>query len=389
MKAEVPVEKDHVSILRQLACLMACQPCADADEQAGQVLQTLLEILEADAVGLYWVQRDNGLLPRLQLPAEFNLADPLRQILTNRTWLDEMMAGQAGDRVWLAVPTRTGSVPVGRLWVVRPAEQTFSSEERELLLLVGHQLAAAQENLRLYREVTRLAERRGALLRRIINAQDERCRRVSRELHDEISPSLAALKIDLETALAAHPEAAQAIRPHLERVRAGMERTMDEVSRIVLDLRPALLEDHGLVAALRWYGTERLRDSNVNFHVNAACAPRLPDHLETTVYRIAQEAITNVVHHATARNLWLEIACPDHSFALTVRDDGCGFDVETILAQPTGMQGIGLFGMKERAALVGGELTVQSTPGRGTSIQITLPLKGQAGNGQNQNPVGR
>jgi signal transduction histidine kinase len=195
--------------------------------------------------------------------------------------------------------------------------------------------------------------------------------------------------VDLETALTAYPDAVQLLQPYLKRLRIGLEHAMDEVSRIVLDLRPAMLEDHGLVAALRWYGTERLRDSDINFHVNAACAPRLPDHLETTVYRIAQEAITNVVRHAAARNLWLEVACPDHSFTLTVRDDGCGFDVETILAQPTGMQGIGLLGMKERAALVGGELTIESAPGQGTSVQITLPRKGQAGHGQNQNPVGR
>lgn len=359
--------------LRRLMCLFACRSNNDPDEQITLVLNNLVKTLAAEAAGVYWIRGDK-LVPRAQSPVHFSLDSPLQERFGGMGRLTEVLKGQ-DSKPWLAVPMRASGVPVGRLWLVMPPGHVFSNEERELIRLVGNQLATTQENLRLYREVAYLAERRGALLRRIINVQDERCRRVSRELHDEISPTLAALLIDVETIQARQPAAAEALQPYLDRFKVGLEGAMDEINRIVLDLRPALLEDQGLAAALNWFAAERLRPTGASLHVNACCSLRLASHLETTVYRIAQEAITNAARHSGAANVWLEVSCPDRTFVLAVRDDGCGFDVQRMLTQPESLQGIGLFGMKERAALVGCTLAIESTAGEGTRVQVIVPLE--------------
>jgi signal transduction histidine kinase len=365
---------EQISILRKFTCLVACQASDDAEHQATAVLRCLMDTLGAEAAGIYRRHGDS-LAPVVQLPPHFVLDQHIQQIANNPSRLEEVIGGEDGT-TWLIVPMRATAVPVGRLWTVMPPNHVFSKTERELLILVGNQLAMAQENLRLYQEVKHLAERRGALLNRIINVQDGRCRRVSRELHDEVSQSLAALAIDLDTAAATNPAAAQALHPHLERLRAGLERVTDEVNRIVLDLRPSLLEDHGLVAALRWYGTEKLGSTGTQLHMICDSAvPRLPPHLETTVYRIGQESLTNVAHHAGAANVWLTITCNNDTFTLSVRDDGRGFDLERVLDHPQGLKGVGLFGMQERAGLVGGRLVVETALGAGTCVTVTLPVE--------------
>jgi GAF domain-containing protein len=132
----------------------------------------LLDTLSAEAAGVYW-HRGNSLAPVAQLPARYVLDQRIQQIADDLDRLEEIIGGQDGVS-WLVVPMRASAVTVGRLWTVMPPNHLFSEAERELLILVGNQLAMAQENLRLYREVKHLAERRGALLHRLISMQDER-----------------------------------------------------------------------------------------------------------------------------------------------------------------------------------------------------------------------
>lgn len=261
-----------------------------------QALRCLVEALDFQAAGIYWREGEQ-LVPRAQWPLNFVLSGDIERAAANPAYLDKVTTSSAGAS-WLVVPMRANGVTLGRLWVVAPPDPLMNGQVRELLTLIGNQLAMAQENRRLYQEVTRLAQRRGALLRRIIDVQDERCRRVSRELHDEINQSLAALVIDVDTILAADPTLSRDLQSRLKRVRAGLRRTTDEITRIVLDLRPTLLEDHGLLAALHWYGTERLRPVGTRFHMTGdGPVPRLLPHVETTVYRIGQEALTNIARH--------------------------------------------------------------------------------------------
>jgi signal transduction histidine kinase len=158
--------------------------------------------------------------------------------------------------------------------------------------------------------------------------------------------------------------------------RQELVRLQDEVQRLVLELRPALLEQKGILDALRWYGWQRLHLSGTQFHIaGGQCAPRLPALAKLTRYRIGQAAIANSARHANASHVWLEISCAAEELLLTVRDDGCGFDLGVTASCPEGLKGMGILGMQERALLLNGKLTIQSAPGQGTCVQVRIPFE--------------
>jgi two-component system sensor histidine kinase UhpB len=250
--------------------------------------------------------------------------------------------------------------------------------EARMPALVGELRAAAAaqaaEHDRLQAEVEQLLARRGDMLRRVVAVQDERCRRISRELHDDISQSLAAMALDLETLQAAGCITGEDALAHLDDLRARLIATLDEVGRIIADLRPLMLEDMGLASALRRYADLRLAPSGVRIHVTAPDPPvRLSPHLETTLYRIGQEAINNIARHAAAHTVWLRLARTGDQIELSMQDDGRGFDAAQTLRLPGERLGVGLFSMRERAALAGGVCEIRSAPGEGATITARIP----------------
>lgn len=366
---------EQISVLRQVTCLITCQAGESIDQQIAAALQTLAAELGAEAAAIYW-QAGERLTRRYQWPAEY-VPDPYTDRRLSRSVRLGQVIRPVGNAFWLAVPMRVGGQTLGRLWVLCKPGRSLSAAEQELLLLAGNQLALALENARMCQEISHLAERRGALLRRLVDLREERGRSLARELHDEISQSLVALLIDLDTANAADPHAAAALRPYLERIRTGVLRVSDEINRIVLDLRPSLLEDQGLEAALRRYAGERLQSSDTAIHLQLACQPgRLASGLETAIYRIGQEALSNIARHAAAANVWVDLACDDGECTLTVRDDGAGFDVRSTLEHPRSLQAVGLIGMQERAEQAGGRVVIESSSGAGTLITATIPVAG-------------
>jgi signal transduction histidine kinase len=336
-------------------------------------LACLISSVQAQAAGVYWRDASGRWIARARRPPRFRLDNPTREAIEDFDDPAQPAWGQA-QLSWLAVPMKAGGVPVGRLWVVSAPGREFSQEEREFIAMAGNQLALAQDNAALIDEVQRLAGRRGELIRRMVMNQDERCRRISRELHDEVSQSLTAVALDLEamqiTNGASEPDAIG----RLGGLRSRLLGTLEEIERIIVDLRPSLLEDMGLVPALRWYAGQRLEPTGVRLHARMnGMGERLQPHVETTVYRIAQEALTNVAKHARARNVWLSVTRANRHLSLSVRDDGCGFDADAVLSHPDDRVGIGLFGMKERAALLGAIFAIRSSPGKGTRIVVRIP----------------
>lgn len=368
----MPLTSEQVSVLRQVTCLITCQADEGADVQVDAALQTLVDAMDAAAAVVLWHNGDHLAL-RSRAPASFTLDDDLRRRLSHPARLGRVVR-PVGRADWLAVPMRVGGQPLGRLWIQRSAGQGFSAAERQMLALVGNQLALALENARMCQEVRSLAERRAALLRRLIDLREEGSRSLARELHDEISQSLTAMQLDLDTAWAANPDAAVALAPQLDRLQAGLARVSDDVQRIILDLRPSLLEDHGLLPALRWYARERFRHDAAVVQISPEQQPeRLPLPVETALYRIGQEALSNAARHAQAAHVRLQLDCGQGHCILTVEDDGCGFDLQQVLDHPKGMQAVGLIGMQERAELLGGRLEVRSTPGVGTVVTAFVP----------------
>jgi signal transduction histidine kinase len=233
--------------------------------------------------------------------------------------------------------------------------------------------AAADENAALYEEVKRKEAARGEMLKRVISAQEEERRRIARELHDETSQNLAVLAIGIETQVS--PGAGPDSQEKLDELKSLVVRTLDGVHRLVYDLRPSVLDDLGLLAGLRWYAESRLGPQDIKFSLMLSGEERrLPAELETALFRIGQEAISNVARHANASNAFLVIGFEDAAVTLEVEDDGEGFDAAAA-ASRNEQGGWGLMGMAERATLFGGECEITSGPGTGTRVAVRIPFE--------------
>lgn len=246
------------------------------------------------------------------------------------------------------------------------------------LAAANEELAEANRGLDLHRaEQERLAQQRRMLLSRVITAQEEERRRISRELHDETGQSLTALGLGLEAAM---EELRSGDGHGLDQRLAGLAHVatdaIEELDRLVLDLRPAQLDHLGLVATLRWYVARVRSQTGVEMRLEVRGeARRMQPEVETALFRIAQEALTNVARHAKAGLVEVVLSFERDTLSLEVKDDGVGFDAAATSAAPTS---VGLIGMRERAHLVGGALAVRSRPGEGTRLSVTVPLGGES-----------
>jgi signal transduction histidine kinase len=227
----------------------------------------------------------------------------------------------------------------------------------------------------------RLQERerlRQQLLRKVISAQEEERRRVARELHDETSQTLAALGmgVDATVAVCRDPLVVQ----RLADLRQLVERMHQELRRLIVNLRPSVLDDLGLAAAISWFATHHLGPSNVA--VRCELAPDLDTGLsleaKTAIFRAVQEAIVNVSRHAQAESVLIQGSSDGRRATIEIEDDGQGFDPATATDGPGSLRGVGLLGMRERIEILGGTLTVDSEPGHGTRVVMEIPQGGQA-----------
>jgi signal transduction histidine kinase len=226
---------------------------------------------------------------------------------------------------------------------------------------------AAETTLREY------ADRLQALSRQLMHAQETERRHIARELHDEIGQALTAVKINLLTAKR-YPERSDLV-PRFDESIELIDTTLQRVRDLSLDLRPSILDDLGLAAALEWYVDRHARRTGLEAEfLSELSDARLPTYLETTCFRVAQEALTNVTRHAGARHVQVILRQVDGSLCLMILDDGRGFDVDAARARAAGGSSIGLLGMEERALLAGGTIIIESKRGSGTLILVRLPL---------------
>jgi signal transduction histidine kinase len=248
--------------------------------------------------------------------------------------------------------------------------------ELDQLLMAFDDMAEALEHRERERRQTEDALQR--LSRRLLEAQENERRAIARELHDELGQALQALKINLQTAQRFPKESAQRLADSIGIV----DHTLQQVRNLSLDLRPSLLDDLGLVAALEWYVERQQQRTGIASHFTAA-PPDLHAEpmVETACFRVAQEALTNVIRHAQAQNVWVELRQQGTELHLVVRDDGAGFDVRAARVRAAQGGSFGLLGMQERVELAGGRLDITATPGRGTEIYIRFPQSFPPGDG--------
>jgi signal transduction histidine kinase len=275
--------------------------------------------------------------------------------------IDQETARHFRQRTVLLVPLVLRGEGIGVI-IAQDKEGTdprFSAEDVRLAEAFGQRAAMAVD---LSRRVASDA------LRRVVAAQEQERRRLARELHDETGQALTSILLGLRTVEEAEGESD--MRVALSEVRELVRATLQDVRQLAVELRPKVLDDFGLVAAL-----ERLTDSfreqtgiAVAFH-SALPAERLSPEIETALYRIVQESLTNIVKHARAGGVSITLGRKRSAVTVVVEDDGVGFDPAR-----TREEGLGLIGMRERVALVGGRLTIESRPGAGTTFVAEVPV---------------
>lgn len=276
------------------------------------------------------------------------------------------------------VPLRTaGGGLIGVMNLILPSRRALTPRELATLSAIGDQIGLAAERARLYEEIRQKEALRGKLLEKIISAQEDERRRIARELHDEAGQALTALILNLEMA----EQASAPIGPQrLAKLRGIAEETLAELRRMIYDLRPTILDDLGLAAAIRWYVKENVEREGLTVSMTISGADhRLPHHIETAVFRIVQEALTNILKHAQAQHASIDVAVTPSQVRVVITDDGRGFDVSAVATRQEG--GMGLLGMRERAELLGGALSMQSRNGAGTRVEAVIPL-GASADGQ-------
>jgi PAS domain S-box-containing protein len=211
------------------------------------------------------------------------------------------------------------------------------------------------------------------LTRQVVQTQEDERARIARELHDEIGQVLTAVNLGLD-AVQRIADCGPGALKQVDETRSAVALAVQQIRDLSLGLRPLILDDLGLVPTLRWYLANQARKTGLKISFSGS----LPDNhlspeIETACFRIVQEAVTNIIRHARAQNVWVEFQeMPGHRVCLTVKDDGRGFDPSLALARWAGNSRLGLAGMQERVRLLGGKIDIQSRDGQGTQINVSF-----------------
>ncbi len=287
--------------------------------------------------------------------------------------------GQAGfgDRWRSHLPITlmvTGEVQGMILLMSEKADQ-FGPEQFGFFRTLGQQIGVATQNARLFQQVQQSHTRMKALSLRLVEVQEAERRYVARELHDEIGQVLTGLKLALEMdSLLAEGEA----KARFEEAMAIVNRLVVLVRELSLNLRPAMLDDLGLLPTLPWHFKRFSKQTNigVTFKHSGLNEKRFPLEAETAIYRIIQEALTNVARHARVQEVIVRLWCDGKALGVQIEDTGTGFDAEAVM---NGNNTSGLGNMRERAVLLGGHFSIETAPGAGTRLTAELPIETEQG----------
>ena len=273
--------------------------------------------------------------------------------------LKGLVDGTDGLRYHASIPLYAGDEKLGVMNVASPDWRSLSPEDLQLLYTIGDLLSIAVERARLFARSAQLG------------AVEER-NRLARELHDTIAQGLTATTLQIESAdaLLDVGSNAERARESLRRALSITQSNLEEARRSVLDLRAAPLEGHSLSEALKALVNEWEAETGAATRFQAVNGRRpLPPRVEVALYRICQEALTNVAHHAEAKRVTVRLIATTEQVQLIVEDDGRGFDSSEAVDRH------GIVGMNERTSMLGGTLDLRTRPGAGTRVQVTVPLE--------------
>jgi signal transduction histidine kinase len=283
-----------------------------------------------------------------------------------------------GLRAFLSVPLRAKDNVLGVMNVASHVPHRFSKEDVYLLHSIGDQLGIAIEQAILTERLRKARERLRKLARQNLVAEEEERRRIARELHDETSQSLSGIALQLEALIEVSAKSGSQdpqFIAGLKKVQSLTVQVHKEVSRVIANLHPTVLETLGLVAAVRQHVKNSLQPLNINVTVEVkGTERRFAADVETAVFRVVQGTIGNIIKHSKAKNASIVLVYEPNEFSLTIRDDGLGFDVSKLTDVEESGRGRGLFSMRERIGFLGGTSGVESRVGAGTTVWARIPI---------------
>ncbi len=371
---------------RELAILNAVASTLGSSLELEHLVGSLERVLEAElgvgAGALYTYEQDDG---EFVLRAAWGLSregeEEVRRLpaaAVEGVWSERPGAGEAFclracPSPCLCLPLQANGESRGAICLFGPAQVAWSESDAAFLRALAGQISVAVHNADLYSEVRAGRERLQALSRRLVEAQEAERRHIARELHDEAAQALTSLKLGLALVerQTADPDATRARLRQLKELADGIA---ESLHRLAADLRPASLDYAGLVPTLRNYTSVLAAEHGleVQFEAVGIDGGRLPAEVESAVFRIVQEALANTIRHARATRVSVLLERRDGHLLAVVEDDGTGFD----LRQAAASGRLGLIGMRERAEMLGGTLTVETAPGAGTTVVVEVPNAG-------------
>lgn len=298
-----------------------------------------------------------------------------------------------GLKAFVSVPLRAKDKVLGVINVASRMPRHFSESDMHVLHSIGDQLGVAIEQASLYERLRKARERYRRLARQTLLAHEEERRRLARELHDETSQALSGLTLQLqalvESAEMSGKQDAE-FMARLKKVQSLAGQVHNEVSRLIANLRPSLLDTLGLVPAIRQYAEANLRSLGIGVLVETkGVERRLPPEVEAGLFRFTQGAIGNIAQHSRAKNATIVVDYGDDELLLRISDDGQGFDVSKITDIDESGRGHGVFSMKERVGLLGGTCLIESKPGQGTTVRAKVPLTWDTEDAENKGTSSR
>jgi signal transduction histidine kinase len=368
----------------------------DAAEVGQRVVDHVRRLLKTRAATLYQLDPAAGMLVTLTTANDFGLATtpwramPLgigvvglaactrQPVVTADVLTDPHLtltaAVRAGIelipvRAVLALPLLHDGQVIGVLSLADAAGRTFDAETLALARLFAAYASTALANAQLYTEVQTGRARLQGLSHQLLEAQETERRRIAHELHDEAGQLLASVHLALEATVMGLPSH---LRGGFHLVRSHLDAIETQLRRLAYELRPTILDDLGLLPALQSLAHRVAERTGLGIRVDSALTGRLAPAVETALYRVMQEGLTNIIKHAAATRVDLQLWHDDERVHGRLHDDGVGFAVEYVLGQPE-RRGLGLLGIQERLEALGGTFQISAAPGQGTTLQITLP----------------
>ncbi len=407
---ETQILKRHHQLLALSQISSALSGLHDLDTTLTNALDSVLELINGDIGGIllqdektktlyYHVYR--GLSSRYVEKTKIRIGEGiagavaetgesimLEDISKDKRTANIDIVSSEGLKGFISIPLKSKEKVVGVMNIASHIAGRFSDDEKSLLISIGDYLGSAIEQARLHERLARLGERYRALLRFSLTAQEEERKRIARELHDDTSQAITSMTLSLQAIITLAEMKGIGDKQFLDMVKDTHSYAIHagyEIVRLMKELRPTLLDELGMAAAIHRYAKDALEPHGIKVSKKfTGTDDRFPSEVEITLFRVAQGIVGNVLEHSEAKNVSIKLACNEHQCEMIIEDDGKGFDVSKLTRVESSGRGAGLFTMRERLHLAGGEGFVESEPGHGTRVIARIPINRGAGDEENK-----